>query len=450
MNMYSLMKDIATEVNSGLFEGGAGSGNYGHKGRPGHRGGSLPGGGQKVSAHVAKRVYSREMALSVKAKGITNASGAMAYMKQKYPGQPEDRYQRALKKAGISGGVVATSTTPRVESSLSIAKKLEKNGLSNVRPLGGGFSPTFVVDVDADGKAVAKTLDNRALKEYACYELDKMMGLGVVPPVKLRDIDVGRGKGSEKCSLMYFVPGKTGMQQALDGGQFRLHDMMKITAFDWVTNNQDRHPGNYIVDKTGRAWAIDHALAFTNYRQVLSTVYPMVEGKLIPKDIKVAVKRMVDNRKSLEGSLAKDVGNAKWAKEAFNRAESFLKLDKFPPEKFTFRKVWSDRFKFDPNKIKQLVTEAIMKKPEKVVFYQYDFRKGLDAAVGSIMWNGKKMVSIGKIPEQVLVELTTAGILDYAGRKDKLLFPKDGIRFLEMLKHRYDNPYLRASDVMKG
>lgn len=36
------VKQISSEVLSALFEGGAGSGNWGHKGRPGKRGGSLP------------------------------------------------------------------------------------------------------------------------------------------------------------------------------------------------------------------------------------------------------------------------------------------------------------------------------------------------------------------------------------------------------------------------
>jgi hypothetical protein len=52
------VKSVASEVVNGLFEGGPGSGNWGHKGRPGHRGGSLGGGGKGkgagISAHVVK------------------------------------------------------------------------------------------------------------------------------------------------------------------------------------------------------------------------------------------------------------------------------------------------------------------------------------------------------------------------------------------------------------
>lgn len=52
------VKSVASEVVNGLFEGGTGSGNWGHKGRPGHRGGSLGGAGKGkgagISAHVVK------------------------------------------------------------------------------------------------------------------------------------------------------------------------------------------------------------------------------------------------------------------------------------------------------------------------------------------------------------------------------------------------------------
>ncbi|MEM3112781.1 MAG: hypothetical protein QXY90_07055 [Candidatus Anstonellales archaeon] len=42
------MRNIVSEVIKELFEGGPGSGHWGHKGRPGMRGGSAPGGGSGV------------------------------------------------------------------------------------------------------------------------------------------------------------------------------------------------------------------------------------------------------------------------------------------------------------------------------------------------------------------------------------------------------------------
>jgi len=86
----------------------------------------------------------------------------------------------------------------------------------------------------------------------------------------------------------------------------------------------------------------------------------------------------------------------------------------------------------------------------KVVFYEWDFKKDLDIAVGSIVWDGKKMTAVGETPKSILDELTEYGIRDYLKPKVKLYFTKDGEKFLSMLKYRYDNAYLRASDVMSA
>jgi hypothetical protein len=51
---YAIVKDISADVLSTLFEGGAGSGNWGHKGRPGKRGGSLPTKGKSIARAILK------------------------------------------------------------------------------------------------------------------------------------------------------------------------------------------------------------------------------------------------------------------------------------------------------------------------------------------------------------------------------------------------------------
>jgi hypothetical protein len=58
------------------------------------------------------------------------------------------------------------------------------------------------------------------------------------------------------------------------------------------------------------------------------------------------------------------------------------------------------------------------------------------------------MASVGDVPMRILDELDVYGIKDYTKPKVKKFYPKDGEKFLSMLKFRYDNPYLRASDVM--
>jgi len=51
---YAIVKDISAEAIAALFEGGPGSGNWGHKGRPGKRGGSLPTKGGSIVRAILK------------------------------------------------------------------------------------------------------------------------------------------------------------------------------------------------------------------------------------------------------------------------------------------------------------------------------------------------------------------------------------------------------------
>lgn len=53
--MYEFIKDIASEIISDLLEGGPGSGHWGHKGRPGMRGGSLPSGTGSLSGGTGEK-----------------------------------------------------------------------------------------------------------------------------------------------------------------------------------------------------------------------------------------------------------------------------------------------------------------------------------------------------------------------------------------------------------
>jgi hypothetical protein len=345
----SVVDDVKREL---LLEGGLGSGHWGHKGRPGRRGGSLSGGG--MSSHkigAEKRVYSREMALKLRSKGITSASDALDYLRQRYPGQPEDRYERALSKADISRA--AGSAAGKTEIQLMVAKDLSGGAISNVTPLGGGVTPTYVLDVDGR-KGVFKTMNNRARKEVAAYEFDKMLGFGIVPPVVYRDVDVGDGKGPQKGSVMHFVEGEIGSKHIQKGGKFRYLDMAKITAFDFIIGNQDRHPGNYVVDKNGRTWAIDNALTFWKSDKIVSSTMPMVEDKPVPTVVKAAVKRLLSNRDVLEKKLASMMSDKSFAKKTFDRAAELVNMKYFPKERFEWHKPWTEKHGYTPERVKGL------------------------------------------------------------------------------------------------
>jgi hypothetical protein len=103
MRKVKFVESVADDVKKELLlEGGPGSGHFGHKGRPGMRGGSLAGGA--VRGH--QMVRSSQMADWLKSEMVGQGKKfgpgeAVAVLRGKFPGQPESRYGRALLKSGV-------------------------------------------------------------------------------------------------------------------------------------------------------------------------------------------------------------------------------------------------------------------------------------------------------------------------------------------------------------
>ena len=111
------VKSIVSEVKKGLFEGGAGSGHWGHKGRSGHRGGS-PGGGKGkaggISAHMVKpgvhasTFYDKSGGLKTSAYRTLTGNQKVAVLKhgiQKY----KENYVPKAKQGGMSEKALAAN-----------------------------------------------------------------------------------------------------------------------------------------------------------------------------------------------------------------------------------------------------------------------------------------------------------------------------------------------------
>jgi hypothetical protein len=186
-----------------------------------------------------------------------------------------------------------------------------------------------------------------------------MLGFGIVPPTVYREVDVGGKKGKEKGSVMNFVEGKIGSKQIAAGGKFKYLDMAKITAFDFIIGNQDRHPGNYVVDKNGKAWAIDNALTFWKSDKIVSSTIPMVEDRPIPMEVKAGIKRLLSNRPALEKRLASMMSNPSFAKKTFDRAAELVNMKYFPKERFEWHKPWTEKHGYTPDKVKGLVEREL-------------------------------------------------------------------------------------------
>jgi hypothetical protein len=101
--------------------------------------------------------------------------------------------------------------------------------------------------------------------EIAAYELDKMLGLQMVPPVVERTID------GEKGAALYWIENTTswnaknppkGPEPAWS------QQLTRMKMFDLLVANIDRNQGNLIYDADWHLFLIDHSRAFTGKKNL--------------------------------------------------------------------------------------------------------------------------------------------------------------------------------------
>jgi hypothetical protein len=97
--------------------------------------------------------------------------------------------------------------------------------------------------------------------EIAAYELDKLMGLGMVPPTVERKVQGEMGSAQlwvEHCTLLKDRdPGTAPNVEAWNRQVYRQR------VWDNLTGNIDRNQGNLLVDEAWNLILIDHSRAFT-------------------------------------------------------------------------------------------------------------------------------------------------------------------------------------------
>jgi len=96
--------------------------------------------------------------------------------------------------------------------------------------------------------------------EIAAYELDKILGMDMVPPTVERVIN------KQKGSLQYFVKGcmlyKELQAQAPPRPSDWSHQLSVMKMFDVLIMNKDRNAQNFLVDGDWHMVLIDHSRAF--------------------------------------------------------------------------------------------------------------------------------------------------------------------------------------------
>jgi hypothetical protein len=107
--------------------------------------------------------------------------------------------------------------------------------------------------------------------EVAAYELDRLLGLNMVPPTVIREIDDQRGSLQlwvEGCHLYEDVQDQVPQSDAWN------RQVSRMRLFDGLIGNGDRNARNFMVDAAWNIVLIDHSQAFQSNEELDSAMLP--------------------------------------------------------------------------------------------------------------------------------------------------------------------------------
>lgn len=102
--------------------------------------------------------------------------------------------------------------------------------------------------------------------EVAAYELDKLLGLDMVPPTVVRRV------GSDLGSLQLWVDGcdtYKRLEPRVPQSRGFSRQISRMKMFDNLIYNEDRNAGNFLLDESWRIILIDHSRAFLDRKNLL-------------------------------------------------------------------------------------------------------------------------------------------------------------------------------------
>ena len=144
------------------------------------------------------------------------------------------------------------------------------------KQLSSGSTKPWRLDLERDGvharaifRSIDKTMGRELRKvedhfrhEVAAFEIDRLLGLELVPPAALRT-----WKG-DKGSIQLWVENARSETERIESnishGDRQYIETLKgrMRVFDALIYNFDRNTGNLLFDRTGRLWLIDHTRSF--------------------------------------------------------------------------------------------------------------------------------------------------------------------------------------------
>jgi hypothetical protein len=127
--------------------------------------------------------------------------------------------------------------------------------------LGPGGHLPIVVYIRWNGVEV-KTVWRSSLKDIAAYELDKILGLDMVPPTVERELE-GR-LGSSQLWVHDCRTFKKEVSDRFFKDSASKHAFQRLRLFDYLIANEDRNWRNILIDPSGSIVGVDHTETFSD------------------------------------------------------------------------------------------------------------------------------------------------------------------------------------------
>jgi hypothetical protein len=180
----------------------------------------------------------------------------------------------------LADGARAAAQEPLWPDRPEIERFLKKAKVTARKKIGTGVTHPEKVTLELDGvvrhacfKRIDETTDNWR-NEVAAYELDKLLGLGMVPPT------VQRSLGSHGGCLQLWVTGST--MDEYDRGFPDLagwrEQVSVMWLFDDLIANVDRHLNNGMVSPGHRLMLIDNSRSFRDMVELRNDLNAKFDG----------------------------------------------------------------------------------------------------------------------------------------------------------------------------
>jgi len=186
----------------------------------------------------------------------------------------------------VTAILVAAAPSTQVIQGPEVEQFLKRARFTAREPLGSGVTGSSKVTLELDGKkefAVLKTIDqkrpgaqlnaNRQIEvdfqdswrtEVAAYELDKLLGLGMVPATIQRESPFDGQPGSLQLWVEASMSEAKRRERAIippDANKWS-DQLNAMYVFDGLIFNTDRHPDNLLITDTFDVRLIDHSRSF--------------------------------------------------------------------------------------------------------------------------------------------------------------------------------------------